>query len=130
MTHTIIQKINFRASPARLYSIYMNAKKHGAAIQSRYISIQPRVGGRFSAFTQLSGKFLTLKKNRMIVQTWRAESWKKSDPDSILILQFHKVRGGTRLEMIHTGIPTHDYREILKGWPNYYWNRWRKYLSR
>jgi activator of HSP90 ATPase len=108
----------------------MNAGKHAAAVGSQYVTIDPRVGGRFAAFTMLTGRFLFLKKDKMIVQTWRAKSWKKKDPDSILVITLHKVKGGTRVDLIHTGLPEYDYRPIIKGWPKYYWRPWRKYLSR
>lgn len=44
----------------------------------------------------------------MIVQSWRAKPWKKSDPDSILILLFHKTGRGGQIELIHTGMPNSD----------------------
>ncbi len=128
MSKTIIQKVTFKVSPEKLYGIYMNAGKHAAAVGSRYVSIDPRVGGKFSAFTMLTGKFVYLKKNKTIVQTWRSKLFKKRDPDSILILHFHKVKGGTRIELIHTGLPDYEYGPVMKGWPKYYWNPWRKYL--
>ena len=129
MPKTIIQKVKFKnVSPQALYDTYMDARKHAEAVGSRYVSIQPRVGGHFRAFTQLTGKFLHLEKGKRIVQTWRAKSWKKKDPDSILILAFKKIRGGSEIEMHHVGVADSDYRAISKGWPDYYWKKWRKYL--
>ena len=128
MAKTIHQQVTFKASPKAVYETYMNPKKHAKAIGGQ-CSLQGKVGGHFSAFTMLKGKFLYLAKNQKIVQTWRAKTWKKKDPDSILIWNLKKVRGGTRLEMIHIGIPDYDYRDCLKGWPTYYWKPWRRYLK-
>jgi hypothetical protein len=44
----------------------------------------------------------------MIVQSWRAKPWKKSDPDSILILFLHKADRGGQIELIHVGMPDYD----------------------
>ena len=32
--------------------------------------------------------------DQLIVQSWRASSWKKNDPDSVLALQFDRVKNG------------------------------------
>ena len=130
MTKTLIQSANFKnCSPKQLYEIYMDSKKHAAAIGSK-AAVQNKVGGSFSAFGMLQGKFLALVKDKMIVQAWRSSKFRKSDEDSILILRFGPVQGGARIHLVHAFIPDHDYRDIQKGWPNYYWKPWRKYLSK
>ncbi len=129
MTKTIIQSVIFKeCSPKQLYETYMDSTKHALAIGSK-ASVQNKVGGNFSAFEMLRGKFLVLVKDKMIVQTWRANHWKKDDGDSILILKFEHLKGGARINLVHAFIPDHDYADIKKGWPNYYWKPWRKYFS-
>lgn len=34
--------------------------------------------------------------DQLIVQSWQASSWKKNDPDSVLDLQFDRVKNGGR----------------------------------
>ena len=129
MTKTLTQCVTFKnCSPEKLYGIYMDSKKHAAAIGSK-ATVQNKVGGNFSAFGMLKGKFLALAKNKMIVQTWRSSKFSKSDKDSILILRFERVDGGAKIDLVHVFIPDHDYGDIKKGWPNYYWKPWQKYLS-
>src|SRR5438128_1451010 len=128
MGRTIIQKVKFKASPEKLYQIYMDPKRHAAATGSK-VSLEAVVGGKFSACGMLEGRFLFLEKGKRIVQTWRGKHWKKNDPDSILILSFKKVPGGGEIDLVHAHIPDHDYKEIQKGWPQHYWNSWRKYLA-
>ena len=129
MTKTLIQSVTFKnVSPQQLYGIYMDSKQHADAIGSKAI-VQNKVGGNFSAFGMLKGKFLVLVKNKMIVQTWRSIKFKKNDEDSILILRFESITGGARINLVHAFIPDHDYNDIKKGWPNYYWKSWKKYLS-
>ena len=54
-----------------------------------------------------------------------AKPWKKSDPDSILILLFHKADRGGQIELIHVGMPDYDYFPITRGWTKYYWTPWK-----
>lgn len=130
MLRTITQSVIFnKCSPSALFEIYMDSQKHAAAIGSK-AKIENRVGGSFSAFGMLKGKFLALDKNKMIVQTWRSRHWKKEDPASILVLKFESVPGGAKIHLTHTCIPEHDYADIQKGWPHYYWKPWKKYLSK
>jgi len=130
MSKTIQQAVTFRASPERLYDIYMDARKHAAAINAR-VSIERRVGGRFSAFGGvLRGRNLALVPGRLIVQTWRGADWKKSEPDSVLVLAFARAPGGARLTLVHANVPDRRAGSIRRGWPKYYWKPWRAYLGR
>ena len=129
MTNTLTQSVTFKnCSSKQLYGIYMDSKKHAAAIGSK-ATVQNKVGGSFSAFGMLKGRILALVKNKLIVQTWRSSKFKKSDEDSILVLRFEQINGGSRINLVHVFIPDHDYSDIKKGWPNYYWKPWQKYLS-
>jgi len=127
---TIILSVKFKQSPKKLYETYMNAKKHKAAIGSvAKTVVENKVGGRFNAYLMLRGKFLQLVKNKVIVQTWRSRKWKKTDPDSILSITLHKLKKGTRLDLIHINVPDHDYLDIKKGWSTYYWAKWKKHFD-
>ena len=126
---TIQQTVKFSAPPDRLYDIYMDSKKHGAAIGSSAI-VSRKVGSRFSAFDgMLSGRLLARVPGRLIVQTWRGSNWKKSEEDSILILTFSKAWGGGRLQLVHV-LPDRHYAACKRGWGKYYWGPWRAYLKR
>ena len=130
MVKTIIQSATFkRVTPRQLYETYMSSQKHGAAIGSK-ASVQNKIGGKFSAFGMLKGKFLVLVKNKMIVQTWRSYKFKKADEDSILVLRFEKCAGGACIKLAHVFVPDHDYADVQKGWPKYYWKPWKKYFRR
>jgi activator of HSP90 ATPase len=130
MTKAIQQSVRFRARPEELFEMYLDSKKHsvatgGAAQMSR------KAGGAFTAWNgQLRGRNLLIVPKRMIVQAWRATHWKASDPDSILILQFSKAPGGGQVDMVHANVPQHDHKGVTKGWSQYYWKPWKKYLSR
>jgi activator of HSP90 ATPase len=130
MSNTVIHSVTFKGvSPKQLYDTYLDSKKHGDAINDK-ASIVPKVGGSFSAFGMIKGKFVLLVKDKMIVQTWRSVKFTKKDGDSILVLKFEKTSKGGRIDMTHTNIPNSDLKGIQQGWPQYYWKPWTNYFRR
>jgi activator of HSP90 ATPase len=128
--NTIQQTVDFSATPAQLFEIYMDSKKHSQATLAK-ATMSRKAGGRFTAFDgMLAGRNLIVIPNQLIVQAWRATHWKKTDPDSILVLKFSKTKGGGRVELVHTNVPDHDYLGVKKGWPHYYWKPWRAHLKK
>ena len=129
MTPAIQQSEDFAVSPETLYELYMDSKKHtqGTGMPAR---ISRKIGGTFTAFGgKIGGKNLMLVPNRMIVQAWRASHWKKSDPDSILVIEFSKIKGGTRVDLVHVNVAEDDYKGVSEGWPKYYWQPWHDHLA-
>lgn len=130
MVNVIQQMVTFRAAPAVLFELYMDAAKHSAATGSKAV-ISKLPGRRFTAFNGvLSGRNLLIVPRRMIVQSWRSSQWKKTDADSILMLFFSKVPAGGRIALVHVNVPDHDYKGVSEGWEKYYWQPWREYLQR
>ena len=129
MSNTAIQSVTFfGVSPKQLYDTYLDSKKHAAAIGDK-ATIVPKVGGTFSAFGMLKGKFILLIRDKLIVQTWRSVKFKKDEGDSILVLRFEKTSKGGRIDLVHTLIPDYDFADIRKGWVKYYWKPWKKYFK-
>jgi len=130
MGKTVQHAVTFRAPPARLFELYMDAKKHSAAIGAPAV-LSRKVGGRWSAYGgQLQGRMLAIVPRRMIVQSWRGEDWKRSELDSILVLVFDRAPGGGRVSLVHANIPDRYCAGIRRGWHEYYWKRWKAYLAR
>ena len=129
MTKPIVQSVTFKASPEELFSIFTDSKKHSAATGAK-ASVSAKVGAKWTAFNgMILGRNLAVIPGRMIVQAWRASHWKDSDLDSVLILHFSPAPGGGRIELVHVGVPQHDHQDVTKGWPSYYWVRWKAYLQ-
>jgi len=129
MAPAIQQSVEFGVSPDVLYELYMDSKRHSRATGAP-AKISRRVGGVFTAFGgQLEGKNLLLVPNKTIVQTWRSTGWKKSDSDSILVIQFSKTKTGARVDLVHVGVPEHDHQGVTEGWQKYYWQPWHDYLT-
>ena len=130
MSKILKQSVSFNVSASFLYTIYMDSKKHSAAIGAP-VKIGKKVGDGFSAHGDyIKGKNLLLKKNKMIVQTWRGSDWDKKDEDSIFMLTFEeKGKDKSTLHMVHANVPDKYAKGIDQGWKDYYWVPWKDYLK-
>ena len=130
MPKTITQKIVFKNIPAAtLYNTYIDSKEHSAAIGAP-VKIQKKEGSIFSADgNYITGKNFQLAKDKLIVQSWRASDWSKSDPDSTFILLFEQNGKDGIINMVHANVPDKEFEGIKKGWNDYYWRPWKKYFS-
>ena len=129
MTPAIQQSVQFGVPPETLYELYIDSKKHSQATGAS-AKLSRRTGGAFTAFGgQLTGRNLLVIPNKMIVQTWRATGWKKSDPDSILVIRFSKTKKGGRVDLVHVNVPEYDHQGVTQGWEHYYWQPWREHLA-
>lgn len=130
MPKTIYQKIVFRSTKTKdLYDLYMDSKKHSIATGAA-ASISPIEGGRFSAHDNyIKGKNFQLLKNKLIVQSWRSADWNKNDVDSTFIICLEQKGNDALLYVTHANVPDNEYDSIKKGWHEYYWKPWKKFLS-
>ena len=130
MAKTIVQKVVFKNTvPKALYELYIDAKKHSTVTGAPAI-ISTKEGTKFSAHGgYITGKNLQLVKDKLIVQAWRAEDWQKSDIDSTFIINLEQDGKDVILHAIHANLPDKHADEINKGWHDYYWKPWKKYLS-
>jgi len=130
MPKTIIQKIVFKNIPAAtLYNTYVNAKEHSVSIGAP-VKIQNKENTKFSADgNYITGKTFQLLKDKLIVQSWRAEDWNKSDLDSTFILLFEQQGNDGIVNMVHANVPDKHFEGIKKGWGDFYWKPWKKYFA-
>lgn len=127
---TILQKVKFKAAPKELYEIFLDPRKHSQATGAEAAG-SGKLGGTFTAWNgYIKARTLALVPGRMIVQSWRASSFNKEDPDSVLVLTFEKAPGGTLLTMTHTAVPDHKASDFKTGWYESYWDPIRKYLKK
>ncbi len=131
MLRIVRQSVVLPAPARTLYAQYLSPRAHGA-ITGGKVRIGSRRGAKFSAFGgALSGRILQTIPGRLVVQSWRAKPFHKGDHDSTLILRFLPAgRSRGRIDLVHVNVPAHDYWGVEKGWKNFYWKPWRKYLAR
>jgi activator of HSP90 ATPase len=120
MSKTIVQDVVFpNTHPDALYELYMDSSKHSRATGAP-AEISPNEGGSYSAHNgYITGRNLQLVKNRLIVQTWRAQSWDKTDVDSTFIIYLEAAGK----------VPDSAEEGLNAGWHKMYWEPWRLYLA-
>lgn len=130
MAKTITQKVVFKnTTPKALYDLYMNPKKH-AMISAAPATISSKAGGKYSVFGgYIQGKNLHLVKDKLIVQTWRAQGWDKNDVDSTFIISLEPKGKDVVLQAIHANVPDKQEASLSKGWKDHYWNPWKQHLA-
>ena len=131
MPKTITQKVVFKnTTPETLYDLYMDAKEHAASTGAP-VKITKKEGASYSVHDgYITGINLHLVPGKMIVQTWRGNDWKKSDPDSIFTLLFEKDAKDAILYMTHANLPADQEEGIQSGWKEFYWKPWKTYLAK
>jgi activator of HSP90 ATPase len=129
MPRTVMQSVTLPARAKDLYAMYLSPRAHGAITGSKIV-ISSRSGSKFRAFGgALTGRMLQTIPGKLIVQAWRSTAFHKGDADSTLILRFTPKGRRGRIDLVHVNVPNHDYNGVNKGWKNYYWTPWRKYLA-
>lgn len=91
--------------------------------------IEPHPGGAFALFGgYITGRFIELVANQLIVQAWRVGNW---NPGVYSIARFELVEQGvgTRIVFDHTGFPAGAAGHLAEGWQQNYWDPLRKLLA-
>lgn len=130
MTRAIQQSVKLPASPEELYKTFLDSKKH-TAMTGVPAKISAKVGGKWNAFGgSIWGRNILVLPGKMVVQSWRSRAFRKSDPDSILVVTFTKAPGGSKIDLVHVNVPPQDHKGVTNGWKQYYWKPWRAYLAK
>ncbi|MDW8363554.1 MAG: SRPBCC domain-containing protein [Myxococcales bacterium] len=116
-------------SPNRLYSIWLDERKHSVLVGSR-MTVEPWVGGRYaSSDGGVVGRFVGLDTGRHIYMTWRSTKFPPTAPDSRVAIAFEPVAGGTRLVVRHTGLPPALVAPTRAHWKAAYLDPMRRYFT-
>ena len=128
MNKVIEQKIHFKGATAEeLFDIFVNPQKHSEIHGGAAARISSKEGDSFSLINgNLNGKNLLIVPNRMIVQAWRGNVWKKEDLDSILTLVFTNTSKGGVVDLVHSFTPD-QFNEL---WEEVYWQPIRVFLKK
>ncbi len=108
------------AGPQQVFDAWMSSAGHTAMTGSA-ATVGERPGTSFTAWDgYISGKTLEMDPPRRILQSWRTTDFAEEDPDSSLEVLLEKVKGGTRITLVHTEIPAGQGGEYRKGWLDFY----------
>jgi len=130
MLKTIVQDVLFNnTTPKDLYELYMDEKKHSIATGAP-AKISATDGSEYSAHSgYITGKNLQLIANKLIVQSWRAQSWPADAVDSTFIIYLEEQGADTLLHAVHANLPDDAADSINAGWHKMYWEPWKLYLA-
>ncbi|MBM3947418.1 MAG: hypothetical protein FJ315_08510, partial [SAR202 cluster bacterium] len=117
------------ATPQQVYEAWLSSEEH-AAFTGDEATIDPRVGGRFTAHGgYIQGTTLELEPYSRMLQSWRSTDFHDAAEDSLLEVLLEAVRGGTRLTLVHTNIPDGQGEEYEQGWKDFYFEPMGQYFQ-
>jgi len=106
----------------------MDSRRH-AKFTGAKARISRKIGGRIMAYDgYIDGLNLEIVPNRKIVQSWRGSDWPKGHY-SKATFALAKVKGGTRLTLIQSGVPDDQVEPIKEGWKEHYWDKMKALLE-
>jgi activator of HSP90 ATPase len=127
---TIRQKVVVSASPEEIYEAFVDPEKHAAFTGSKATG-DPRVGGKFTAWDgYIYGENLELSRGKRIAQNWKSTDFSPSDSFSKLELSLKKVKEGTEISMVHSGVPVGLVGNVAQGWKDFYWKPLKAYFKK
>lgn len=128
-TKTIRQSVTFEASPHAVYEALMDSRKH-ARFTGAKARISRKVNGKFTAYDgYIEGVHVDLVPGKRIVQSWRGIDWPEGH-FSKAAFSLKKIKNGTRLIFIQSGVPVQHHHAISQGWRDYYWKPMKEMLEK
>lgn len=130
-TKTIRQTVTLPGSPAEVYELLMNARKHSAFTGSK-VTTSKKINGKFSVFDGYCHGFnIQLVAGKKILQGWHfAEDGWPEDHFSICLFELKRVPKGTKLTFTQRAVPEHKVAALKDGWKEYYWKPMAAYLEK
>jgi len=62
----------------------------------------------------------------LIVQSWRASDWSKSDVDSTSSVFWNKWGNDSIVTMVRANVTDKHFADVKAGWDDYYRKSWKK----
>jgi activator of HSP90 ATPase len=119
----------FNVPVKELYDAWLSSEAHSAFTGSR-AEIDPVVGGKYSAWDgYITGETLELEPPQRILQNWRTTEFPEDSPDSTLEVRFEEEEMGTRITLIHKGMPESQAENYRQGWTDHYFDPMERYFS-
>jgi activator of HSP90 ATPase len=117
------------ATAQAIYDAWMSSAGH-TAMTGGVAQIDTRVGATFTAWDgYIVGRTTALEPGRRIVQSWRTADFAATDADSQIEVLLEPLPTGTRLRLLHTGVPDQlrDFED--GGWQSNYFDPMRAYFA-
>ncbi len=120
MTDSIQVSAVIPATPAQVYTAWLDGVAH-TRMTGGAATVEAVPGGRHTAWDgYIEGRIVALEPARRIVTTWRTTDFPDDAPDSTLEILLVSVQGGTRISLVHAGIPAGQGEQYRSGWQDHY----------
>ena len=121
-TKTFHQSLDINARPEEVFETFLDERKHAKLIKAT-AKIEPKEGGKFSLWDgDISGVTVKIEKGKRILQVWRSSDWEKGHISTVEF-EFYQAKNGTKLVLVHKGVPADQYEKIEKGWKQFYFHQ-------
>ena len=112
--------IDIAASPETVFTLLTDPVEY-VRWKGRLADLDPRAGGRFHVSindTAVRGEYVEVVPNRRVVFTW---GWEGADAvvgpgGSMVEIDLEPRDGGTRLRLVHRGLPAAELASHSAGW--------------
>jgi len=122
--------VTLHASAEEIFNAWLSSDGHSAMTGSA-AKVNGKVGGAFTAWDgYIFGTTLEMESPRRIVQAWRTSEFPKGAPDSRVEILFDKVKGGTKLTLIHSEMPEDQIESYRQGWEDFYFKPMMEYFGK
>ena len=129
MAQTITVSDVIPASPADIYTAWLDSVAHAAMTGGGKAEASPEVGAEHSAWDgYISGMNLALFPGQRIEQSWRSTDFKPEDADSTLTVVLDPIDGGTKVTLVHANLPDHQ-TGYEQGWRDWYLDPMKAYFA-
>lgn len=119
------------AEPQRVYAAWLDAKEHASFTGGGEAVVEPWTGGRFIAWDgYIHGILLGVEAGVRIVQTWRTSEFPPEARDSRVTVEFEAARGGTKVRVRHSDLPSSQVKRYEKGWVEHYLKPLARYFAK
>lgn len=128
-TTIIKQTVFMPATPDEVYEAYTNPKIHSEFTGAKATG-EPEVGEDFTAWDgYIDGQYVELEPGKRIVQLWSTSEWPKDADPSTLELTFDEEKGGTKITLVQTDVPSEQSSDYDSGWHESYWEPMTAYFE-
>ena len=118
------------AKPADIYKAWLSTKGH-AAMTGSPAKVNGKIGGKFTAWDgYIFGSTLELVQDQFIVQAWRTSEFPDDAPDSLVEISLKEIKGGTKVTLTHTQIPTGQEDSYRQGWEDFYFKPMKEHFGK
>ena len=118
------------AKPAEIYKAWLSTKGHTAMTGSP-AKVDGKIGGKFTAWDgYIFGSTLELTPDQFIALAWRTSEFPDEAPDSLVEISFKEAKGGTKVTLTHSQIPTGQADSYRQGWEDFYFKPMQAYFAK